>query len=222
MNFDLEETIQKLINHPYFQKSKTVLENNENHIDDPVFDHQMRTYEKAKEVVKGDLITNPEAKIEFEKLMDTKIDGIRKNDLLQITALLHDIGKVIKFDENHEEKLILRKLSNGKTNGAGHEYWGAVLAKQMLKEMDFPNDASDHIYDLIRLHNTGFNFWYEEISNHERLYEIKLKSENLHTELIIGTYCDLFYGNGFKAQLHLPIEVLNMPQAYRDLEIKII
>lgn len=220
MNFNLEEIAEQIINHPYFQKSKLPIENNGNHIDDPVFEHQMRTYEKAKDLVKGELITNSEAKTEFENLMNTEIEKIKTEDLLQIVSLLHDIGKIIVFNDNGKDFPLLRSLQNGKTDAPVHEYWGSLLAREILLELNLPTTAIDYITNCIRLHNSGFNFWFENIPNEKRLFEIKLRSENLHAEIIFGTYCDLFYGDGFKNQLNLPIEILNMPEAYQKLAHK--
>jgi hypothetical protein len=222
MQFNLDEVIEKIINHNYFQLTKKIIENNENHINDPVYEHQVRTFQKAKEFVKGDLITQPEAKAEFDKLMKREIDGIKKEYLLQIVSLLHDIGKIIIFIDDKKDFSLVRIDENNQTTAPVHEYWSSIIAGEILNGLSFPSTASDFIANCIRLHNAGFNFWFEDISNEKRLFELKLRSENLHPELIFGTYCDLFYGEGFKNQLGLPLALLNMPQTYQNLEYKTI
>ncbi|MBP9716811.1 MAG: HD domain-containing protein [Candidatus Levybacteria bacterium] len=222
MNFDLDRIAIQIKSHRYFDLSKKVIENNENHKNDPINEHLNRTFEKAKEFSDGNLITNLQAKIEFKKILNNEISGIKKSDLLVITALLHDIGKIIIFLDGSKEIPLLKRKSNYNNSFPAHEYWGSILAREILTEIKLPPEAIDFICKCIRLHNAGFNVWFEDLSNEERLWEIKLRSENIHFELIFGTYCDLFYGADFQDKLQLPIGVLNMPETYQEIAIKTI
>lgn len=220
MNFDFEEIINQIKNHRYYELSKNVIENNENHHRDPINEHLERTFEKAKEISDGNIILNPNIKSEFEKILNTEIGGIKKCYLLQIVALLHDIGKIIIFVDAKKEVPLLKPTVGANNSFPAHEYWGSVLAKEILTELNLPSDSIEFICKCIRLHNAGFNVWYEDLSNKERLWEIKLRSENIHFELIFGTFCDLFYGKAFQDKINNVLEVLNLEDTYKKVEIK--
>ncbi len=220
MNFDLEEIVRKIKSHRYFELSRNVIENNENHNNDPVNEHLERTYEKAKEFSDGDFITNSKAKIGLEEILKSEIAGIKKADLLKITTLLHDIGKIIIFIKDGKEIPLLRSAGGTNNSFPAHEYWGSLYAREILIELDFPPEAIDFICKCIRLHNSGFNVWFEDLSSEERLWEIKLRSENLHAELLFSTYCDLFYGKAFQDKLNFVLEVLNLEDTYKSVELK--
>src|SRR5687768_14749973 len=103
MQFNLEETVLQIKNNKNFQNLKNTIENNSYHDHESVYDHLVKTHRIASEEIEGKFITNPQAKENFNRYIDEEIDGVKKRDLMQISALIHDVGKsVIKVQINPE------------------------------------------------------------------------------------------------------------------------
>jgi len=134
MNFDLNKAIELIKDNKDFLKLKTIVENNSGHDNEVEYDHCVKTYEIAKEAVKGEFITNNDAKQKFEDFLNKDIDGIKKRDILQIGALIHDIGKLIVLEKNGKQK----PLGNINADGTfglfpQHGYWGSLIVKNVMK-----------------------------------------------------------------------------------------
>lgn len=223
MNFDLDETVEKIKKNENFLKLKKVIENNVGHDHEPVYDHCIKTFELAKKNIDGHLITNEAAKKEFEKYINAEVGGIKKRDLMLLTALIHDYGKLAVFDDGGKKININVKFPDGHTMAQGHDYWGSVMIRDFLSEFDLPSESTDYISRIINLHLAGWSYWEDHaLSVKERLWKFKLRLQNVHIEVFFNIYCDAFYGNNFKKSLNYPIELLNMPEAYSTLKISYI
>ena len=96
----IDELIEKIVSGPYFLKLKSVVENNAYHNHETVYDHLLKTMNTAKEEIKGDFISNPEAKKLFGEFIREQVGNIERSNLMILTALLHDIGKMLQVEEN--------------------------------------------------------------------------------------------------------------------------
>lgn len=219
MQFDLQKAVETIKNNKDFLKLKNVIENNAGHDHEPVYDHCVKTYEIARKTIDGHFIENNLAKEKLENYLNTKVDGIEKRDLFQITALIHDIGKMIVFEESGKTKNLLFKIDDENTFAPEHGYWGSLIVADVTSDLGFSDEIIAYLSKCVRLHLAGFNFWYDkELSLDELLWKIKLRSENIHVEVIFSTYADLYYGNHFKDNIQLPVALLNKPEAYNLVE----
>lgn len=213
MQFDLEKTIEIIKNNRTFLKLKEVREDNISHNGETTHEHCIQTFEKSQELVSGTLITNEKAREGFNEFINQEVDGIKRGDLLQIIALVHDCGKMTILD-GKPFSLIPKK--------PGHGFWGSLLVPDLLAEMNLSETVITYIANCVRLHLAGQECWSLEVSIAELLWQLKLRSENFHTEMIFNIYCDLFYNNNFQDKIHLPLELLNLPETYEPVKYEII
>ncbi len=217
---DIETISQKIITSPPFLKLKDVIENNPYHDHEAVYDHLIKAFEKAKTEIKGEKITNPQAKEKYLEFLNQEIGGIRKEILLQILALIHDIGKMTSFNENGEIKPILEQKPDGTTQALGHEYAGSVIVKEILKDTGLSNEAIEFLSKGIRLHNS-FNGYYKEsglVDKKSFIISMKQRSEGMHIEQTFNAICDNYSAIPFKPALNLITEMLNDPDFYEPRE----
>lgn len=217
---DIETISQKIITSPLFLKLKNVIENNPYHDHESVYDHLIKAFEKAKIEIKGEKITNPQAKEKYLEFLKQTVGGVRKEILLQILALIHDIGKMTCFNENGKIKPILEQKPDGTTQALGHEYAGSVIAFEVLKDTRLSQEAIEYLAKGIRLHNS-FNGYYKEtglVDAKTFITSMKQKSEGMHVEQTFNSICDNYSAIPFKPALSLITEMLNDPNFYEPRE----
>ena len=217
---DIETISQKIISSPLFLKLKDVRENNSYHDHEAVYDHLIKTFEKAKLEIKGENITNPDAKAKYLEFLNQEVGGVKKEILLQILALVHDIGKMTSFTEKGQTKHMVNKKDDGTTEAPGHEYAGSVIANELLKDTGLSNEAIDYLAKGIRLHNS-FNGYYQQtglVPAQDFILSMKQKSEGLHVEETFNALCDNFSATPFKEALNLITEMFNDPNFYEPRE----
>jgi len=217
---DIDTISQKIISSPNFLKLKNVIENNPYHDHESVYDHLIKAFEKAKIEIKGEKITNPLAKEKYLEFLNQTVGGIKKEILLQILALIHDIGKMTCFNENGEIKPILEQKSDGTTQALGHEYAGSVITREILKDSGLSSEAIKFLAKGIRLHNS-FNGYYKEtglVDAKTFIASMKQRSEGMHVEQTFNAICDNYSAIPFKPALNLITEMLNDPNFYEPRE----
>ena len=94
--------------------------------------YTMRVYEIAKEIIK-------------------KIDQDVDEELILVSALLHDIGKSkinlsVMEDEN-------KKSSSGRHEWKRHGVYGIPIAKKILEDLSFSKDFIDKVCYLVEFHD---------------------------------------------------------------------
>ena len=109
--------------------------------------------------------------------MDTEIEpGINKRALLRLSAFLHDIGKprAMTVDEN------------GEAHFKGHEYIGAEMLDDVLKDFNLSMEAMKIVYTYVRYHMTLLEFYISNDLNIDLLYNTfrNLKKEIIGTMMI--------------------------------------
>lgn len=224
MNFDLNQTIDAIKNNKDFLKLKKIIENNSGHDHEVEYDHCIRSYEVAKEALNGDFITNPDAKRKFEDFLNQEIDGVKKRDILQIGALIHDIGKLIVFEENGQTKSLGSKNADGTFSlFPEHGYWGSLLVRNITSDTNLSEEILDYLTKFISLHAIAANVWLfeENLSAKESLWKTKIAAQGLHVDILISMYCDFFYHPLFKRYKPLMVEVFNLPETYETLKYSI-
>lgn len=221
MNFDLQKALEQIKNNKDFLKLKKVIENNAYHDHESVFDHLVKTHATAEKEIKADFITNKNTKEVFEEYINEEIAGIKKRDLMQIFALIHDIGKVIVFENNQS---MVKVNEDGNTVATGHEYWGSLIVGEITKEVELPEDALNYLSKCVRLHGVFNNTWQanKTLNPEELMRLLKLSSENIHIEQVFNGYVDCFSAIPFQPAIPTIHAILNNPDAYKPMKHTII
>ena len=204
MNFDLRKTIEQIKSNKNFLKLRDVVENNAYHDNEPVFDHLIKTYGIAVREINANFITNKEAKEKFDQYTNGEVKGIKKKDLMLILALIHDIGKTVKFE----------KLDNGSTNAKGHEYEGSLIVPDFVEGL--PKEVTDYLSTGVRLHGVFNDSWNKNknASPPDLFNIVKQQSEGIGVELVFNSYCDCFTAKPFQPAIPLIHQIFNERKIY--------
>ena len=180
---------------PEFYELKKVVENNDWHNKETVFNHTLSVLDNLEKIIR-----NSKKEVR-QALYETVGKNTRKN-LLGAAALLHDIGK--------KETIIDLK---GIRYCPGHEQAGAKKAKKILKRFDLSEKESKIITDIIRNHGLihdiiglgDRNFKKDIVKNRglshivvglinkdfqEEYKNFKKKFSNIYLELILLAFAD--------------------------------
>lgn len=109
-----------------------------------ILTHTMLTYDYLRQnKIYAELNQVPHIKKIVKQYLDLKIDGLKRQELLKITALLHDIGKFkVRFYSNEHEQFKFKE----------HELVSAKIAKQYLKGL-LSEPQIKYICKVIKHHN---------------------------------------------------------------------
>lgn len=218
---NIDEIAKKIINSPLFLKLKPVIENNDWHDNESVYDHLIKTYEIAKDQITGDFITNVEAKKLFLEFVNSNFEGIKMSDVMILTALIHDIGKALYYKENQEEKPLRHVNNQGITRFPGHPYWSSTLVFGLLKEYGLSEKLLEKIASVVRLHDTFNDVFLANTSSwkmEDVIDEVKTIAENYHIEALFNIYCDEFTAEVSRDSIKKMIEIFNSPLLYSKRE----
>lgn len=217
----MDGNISKIIQGPLFLKLKAVIENNDYHNHEDVYSHLLKTMGIAKKEIRGGFITNPEAKEMFAKFAEEELHGVKRKDTMILTALLHDIGKILQYKEDSKNYPILVTDSQGITSCPGHEYWGSAFVRKLLGDLQLPPEILKYIENVIRLHDTfGADFF-----EHRRIWsievlinDVKSRAEDFYKEALFNIYCDCFTAAPFLFAKEKIIKIFNDPSLYEKRE----
>lgn len=213
---DLDQLTEKIIATPYFQKLKNVVEDNDFHNHESVYNHLIKTATIAKRERKGNFITDTYAKEQFLAFMDHDVFGMPQKDVAVIIALLHDIGKILYIRENGKEYSINTKAPNGKTYCPGHEYLGSTIVRQVISDF-FSTELVNFIARIIKLHDTfGPDYFMSKMNwpLPSLINDMKARAEGYYKEALFNVYCDCFTAEVFQPAIKKIISVFNDPALY--------
>lgn len=213
----IEEYIKKIIDSPLFIKLKDVVENNDYHDHEAVYDHLIKTKDIALREIKGDFVTNSEAKKLFLEFVNKDFQGIKRTNIMVLIALLHDIGKILSVKEGGNFSPIVVTDSSGITSIPGHEYWGSTIVEMILKDFNLESEIIAYISNVTRLHDTfGGAYWalkknwpWDLVLN-----DVKSRAEGFYKEALFNIYCDCFNAKPFEYGENMIVKVFNEPSLY--------
>lgn len=210
---------EKIINSPLFLKLKTVIENSPWHDHEAVYDHLIKTHKIAEEQINGGFITNEEARKLFLDFTNESIDGVKRKDLMLITALIHDIGKILYYKENDKEQPLRHENLEGITRMPGHEYYGSTIVSELLKDTGLTKENIEKIANVVRLHDT-FNdgHFNNSLSEEEIVDDIKARAEGFYKEVLFNIYCDVFTAKPSEYLVKRIAEIFNQSSLYTPRE----
>lgn len=205
----IEEYIEKIISSPLFLKLKNIVENNGYHNHEAVYDHLIKTKDIALREIKAGFITNPEAKNSFLKFVNEDFHGIKKADIMVLTALLHDIGKILP---------LVFTDSSGTTFCPGHEYEGSKIAGGLLRDLNLPEEVIDYISMVIKFHDT-YNQTYMEAKKgwlmDILIKDMRSRADGLFIEAMFNIYCDCYTAIPYQVAKDILVKVFNEPSLYQ-------
>ena len=217
----MDDLSTKIQENPLFLKLKTVIENNPYHDNQDVYSHSIKTYETAKKLITGDFIENSEEKELFLEFINEDYEGAKRHDLMLITSLIHDIGKILYYKEDGKEKSIRHVSTEGKTRLPGHEYWGSTIVPELLKDSGLSEKAIERIADVVRLHDSFNEGYFKQASDWDLenlIDDIKSRAEGLYKEALFNILCDCYYAPVYDFAKKRIIEVFNCPSIYTQRE----
>ena len=216
---NLDATVGKIIQNPLFLKLKDVIENNPWHDHESVYDHLLKTYNIATKQIDGHFISNKTANKLFLNFVNEKSDEVKIKDLMLITALIHDAGKILHYKEEGQEKPLRHEDQNGNTKMPGHEYWSSTIAPLLLKNTGLSEKNIQRITKVVRLHDTfNDNYLANTLEIEELIDDIKARAEGLYKEALFNIYCDEFTAKVSENSIKKIKEVFNHPYLYSQRE----
>jgi hypothetical protein len=215
---DINQIVEKILQDSNYQKLKEIVENNPYHNKQTVFDHAQLAFQKAKELLNGELITNEEAKEKYLAFLEEEIAGVKRKEILPLIALLHDIGKAGKFQEGERVQTILTYRNDGISETKGHEYVGSVLVEQILVDVNLPIEVKNYIEKAIRLHMTFITELYfnpkVDWPIEQLLDDVKSMAEDIYVEMLFNAYCDGYVDEIFQTGIVMITKLFNEPRLY--------
>jgi len=214
----IDELINKIKNVPKFLNLKKVIENNQYHYNQSVYDHILEVLERAVNFSSGDFIENEEAKRLFIEFTNQEIGELKIKDSMLLTALLHDVSKSAKYnDGDGKEQAVLKTDSNGKTEGQMHEYVSSLLAPQFLEDRGLSEEAVNHVCKVIKLHDAFDEDYFKMVLDwpiEQIVDNVKLRAEGVYIEALFNIYCDCFTAKPFQFALKTIEKIFESPFLY--------
>lgn len=215
----MDKITEQIINSPLFLKLKLVVENNPWHDHEVVYDHLIKTHKIASEQISGDFITDETAKKLFLDFINENVEGVKRKDLMLITALIHDIGKILYYKDGNKDQSLRHENSEGITRMPGHEYWGSTIVPKLLEDTGLSNGNTKIIENVVRLHDTFNDGHFSGFSNNEELVDdIKARAEGFYKETLFNIYCDVFTAKPSEALVKKIAEIFNQLSLYTPRE----
>lgn len=221
MQYDIATLTDRIIQSPLFLQLKTVVEYDQYHNNEDVYNHSIKTSNIAKKETEGLFVTNVEAKLRFTRFMDEIIAGMKRRDALILAALLHDIGKILYYKEEGKLHPLKILTPDQQTQCPGHEYYGSVILKEAVKDLGIPAEVIAYIANIVRLHDT-FNASYFKEKNFWAmstiLEDVKARAEGLYKETLFNIYCDYYTEKQFEEAKGIIVKLFNNPLLYISRE----
>lgn len=159
---------------PEFYELKNVVENNDWHHKESVFDHTLSVLDNLEKAFR-------DLSKETKRFLNKKIDNNTRKNLLKIATLFHDIAK--------KETII---SNNGSTSCLGHENKGPIKAKTILKRFKLSDKELKFILSIVKNHDSinkilppdGQNFQ-KELASLKKIFFY-----NIYPELLLLAFSD--------------------------------
>ncbi len=170
---------------PEFYELKKVVENNEWHINDPVFSHTLTVLDKLQLILKK---LNKNSRI--NSYLNRKVNKYNKKQLLSLAIVFHDIAKpeTITYDEMATECY-------------GHEKVGSEKVKNILKRFDISPEERDIVVNLVKNHGEIHSILSPtNKSLRQQFNNFRIKNKTIYFELILMAMADTM-GSQLKKKL---------------------
>ncbi len=159
---------------PEFYELKNVVENNDWHHKENVFDHTLSVLDNLEKAFRN-------LNKATEQFLNKKIDGITRKNLLKVAALFHDIAKKETIANN-----------NSLTLCPSHEDKGSIKARTILKRFKLSDKELKFILSIIKNHGLIHKILPPDNQNFQKEFASFKKSflHNIYPELILLAFAD--------------------------------
>lgn len=216
---DIHALQQHIISHSLFQKLKESIEYFPGyHEHETTYDHLLKTAQIAEENIDGHFITNPAAREKFLQLVKQRMHGTDLQTIMILTALLHDVGKLLIYTEHGETKPLRVVDEQGYTPFPGHEYWGGLLVvPEILKDVDLTPADKQMIADIVKVHGFYADTYFPSKKDWplEKIISfVKSGANGYYEESLFNQYCDCYDASGFAFGKEIIETIFNDPTFY--------
>lgn len=226
MEFKLEQTLEQVKSHPLFLRLQDVIENIDGfHNHETVFDHSVKTADIALREREGDFITHETAKKLFKEFLEEDVYGIKRGDVIVLTALMHDCGKLLTFKENGKDfPLNTRKPNTAdQTTAPGHDFWGGhIVVPEILSSLKVNSNVIREVSRMVEMHSILNDRNYYEVRKDWPIEDlssnVKAYAEGRFLEGLFNAYCDCFTAEPFALSKEKIIQLFNTPSLYNKRE----
>jgi UTP:GlnB (protein PII) uridylyltransferase len=158
---------------PEFYELKEVIENNDWHNKESVFEHTFSVIDNMERIIRS-------SKKEIKGILNKVVVKNSRRRILKIAALLHDIAK--------KETII---DLNGITCCPGHEKRGGRKVQKILSRFNLSPKESKIITDIVKNHGLIHDIIAPNNKNFKKEYRnFKKKLSNIYLELILMAFAD--------------------------------
>lgn len=214
----LDQLIEKITSNPLFIRLKNIEENATGwHDHEKVFEHLTKTAKISKDQIDGNFIADPIAKTLFKKWVEDDAFGLKRKDILVLTALLHDCGKILHYKEGEKVETLITKRPTfeGQSLCPGHEFWGGeIVAKQILNDLGFAINLIEYISSVIKQHGIEYFAGKEKWSIEEIVNFVKSQAGGYYKEGLFNMYCDGYTAPAYVDGKKRIEEIFNTPSFY--------
>jgi len=159
---------------PEFYDLKNIVENNDWHNKENVFNHTLSVLDSLEKVLRN---LNKKTK----QFLGKKINNNSRKSLLKMATLFHDIAKKETLTNNDNTTMCLN-----------HEEKGSKKVEKILKRFDLSNSESKIIINIIKYHGLMHKILSPQNQNFQKEYANFRKKffNNIYPELILLAYSD--------------------------------
>lgn len=126
---------------PEYYSLESVVENNPWHVNQNVFDHSVAVFSGLEKVLKLNFLAIHE-KQKIKKYLENKVGKYKRQELLIVSTLLHDIAK----------NDVIIKDSTGNTQGPGHEIIGSIMVSKFSSRFGLDDTGEKIIERIVLFH----------------------------------------------------------------------
>jgi putative nucleotidyltransferase with HDIG domain len=175
--------------------------------------HYLNVYEHSLEVLK-------QIEILFQELPGYVVNHLKEEisstitrfSILKLGGILHDIGKPITWEINHE----------GKYTFNDHERVGAELVESISERLKFSNNTTENLKSIVKWHSRPLNLIKKAHTDKRTLYSLFRELDNYLIDTTIHAMADIrsmgFKKEDLRIKEILLIEVLENYKSYKIKE----
>lgn len=152
---------------PEFYELEKVIENNDWHDNDSVFNHTLTVLSHLEKILK-------KTKKVILRYLNKKIDSCSRKEILFLATIFHDIAK---------KETIVREGT--KTRTPGHEREGAKKVRKILSRFDLSNREKNFVAEIIKNHDTVHSFLKSEAKDRDKSLNKFKDDSNVFWEVIL-------------------------------------
>jgi len=188
----IDKLIEELYQKPAVKDLEKITDRNKNHTEADVLIHTKGVESGLLATLGFEFVSEP-VKSRLRQYFDEKIGDYTRAELLQAAAVLHDIGKAMRFtDKKGVEQAVMVIKENGDTTCPEHAKVGAEAAYQLLKEMNLNEPEAKYVKKVIEAHMRLFNLY---DSGNQNIAKVAKDLGEVYLDVLLQTRADCLGSN---------------------------